>query len=562
MGLDSLEYFRKKYNKKEYDVLSERSTGLLTEQGEKWKSFRSAVNPVLMQPKIIKLYEKPIDEVAQEMVVRIRSMLNNKGMISEPFDVEMNKWALESIGVVALGGRIGCLRAELPPDAPATRLIHCVHDIFKLLHELDFRPSPWRLFTTPTFKKAMNVFQELEDLTRYFIHDAMKKLNDKKYTRTEEQKGVLEKLLEVDEDIAVKMATDMLFAGVDTTAHSMISVLYLLAVNPEKQLKLREEILSQNERKQYLKACIKEAMRVQPTAFANLRMSTKEYNLNGYIIPKGVNCLLPHEFISKQEVQYERATEFIPERWTERGEETKARAHAYATMPFGYGARMCVGRRIAELELEALLSRIIENFHVEWFGPPMKQKTITVTYMAETIITVQRNKMYTHFEVKPRDPQAEHRISIEMFGVATFAKTTINEVYPHVIATLLLCAHAPARVRAAGGPCPLRAAGACSLKSGPVFRVMIFMIILTFAGDPACVGLERSKSTDHALNHDPGLGFILDSDSSPALDLDSRYILDSILILDKRAHSLNYFIIKRSRCRLRYRSRSCLRFRF
>lgn len=40
----------------------------------------------------------------------------------------------------------------------------------------------------------------------------------KKRDTPPENKGVLEKLLEVDEHVAVVMATDMLFAGVDTVS--------------------------------------------------------------------------------------------------------------------------------------------------------------------------------------------------------------------------------------------------------------------------------------------------------------------------------------------------------
>lgn len=69
----------------------------------------------------------------------------------------------------------------------------------------------------------------------------------------------------------------------------MISTLYLLAKNQDKQDKLREEILTQGEKRPYLKACIKESMRMKPVVAGNMRLSTKEYNLLGYRIPKGVS---------------------------------------------------------------------------------------------------------------------------------------------------------------------------------------------------------------------------------------------------------------------------------
>lgn len=63
--------------------------------------------------------------------------------------------------------------------------------------------------------------------------------------------------------------------------------MHLLATNPEKQTKLREEVLKNGDRK-YLKACIKEGMRLKPIAVGNGRDTSKEYILHGYRIPKKV----------------------------------------------------------------------------------------------------------------------------------------------------------------------------------------------------------------------------------------------------------------------------------
>lgn len=72
----------------------------------------------------------------------------------------------------------------------------------------------------------------------------------------------------------------------------MTATLFLLATNPEKQNKLRAEIMSSEDKRPYLKACIKESMRMIPVASANLRQTTKEYNILGYKIPKDVRFLV------------------------------------------------------------------------------------------------------------------------------------------------------------------------------------------------------------------------------------------------------------------------------
>lgn len=68
----------------------------------------------------------------------------------------------------------------------------------------------------------------------------------------------------------------------------MTATLYLLAKNPEKQEKLRDEVLSKKDKRPYLRACIKESFRVMPIVSGNIRLTTKEYNILGYQIPKNV----------------------------------------------------------------------------------------------------------------------------------------------------------------------------------------------------------------------------------------------------------------------------------
>lgn len=77
--------------------------------------------------------------------------------------------------------------------------------------------------------------------------------------------------------------------------------LYHIAKNPEKQEKLREEIrqiLPTVDSKltagclnniPYLRACIKEAMRLSPVVAAGARGTGQDLVLQGYQIPKGVN---------------------------------------------------------------------------------------------------------------------------------------------------------------------------------------------------------------------------------------------------------------------------------
>lgn len=90
----------------------------------------------------------------------------------------------------------------------------------------------------------------------------------------------------------------MLFGS--QTASAVSTLLYRLAINPEKQEKLREELFRLLPDKEspvttenfdqfvYFRACLKESMRMQPQAPGNLRGTGRNLVLSGYRVPKDV----------------------------------------------------------------------------------------------------------------------------------------------------------------------------------------------------------------------------------------------------------------------------------
>jgi len=50
--------------------------------------------------------------------------------------------------------------------------------------------------------------------------------------------------------------------------------------------------------------------------------------------------------------------DFVPERWMKDTNEKEYKMHPFASLPYGYGARMCLGRRFADLEIQVLLAKV------------------------------------------------------------------------------------------------------------------------------------------------------------------------------------------------------------
>lgn len=64
-----------------------------------------------------------------------------------------------------------------------------------------------------------------------------------------------------------------------------------------------------------------------------------------------------HHIPAHLDEYFPKAMEFIPERWI-KGHELESHHHPYTLLPFGFGTRMCLGRRLAELEMKLLIAKV------------------------------------------------------------------------------------------------------------------------------------------------------------------------------------------------------------
>lgn len=115
------------------------------------------------------------------------------------------------------------------------------------------------------------------------------------------EKSILTKLLHFNRHYALLAVFDMFIAGIDSTVVASQTLLYQLAMNPDKQEKLLKEVFEllpqidspinpdSLSHASYFRACLKESMRMQPTVSTNLRSTGQDLVLNGYQVPKMVS---------------------------------------------------------------------------------------------------------------------------------------------------------------------------------------------------------------------------------------------------------------------------------
>ncbi|XP_017845037.1 probable cytochrome P450 12a4, mitochondrial [Drosophila busckii] len=387
-GADTLRFHREQYRKDFFQGVE----GLIPTQGKSWGEFRSAVNPVLMQPKNVRLYYKKMSQVNCEFVELIKAKRDATTLEApENFLEDINRWTLESVSVVALDKQLGLLK-----DATTTKetllLFKSLDEFFTYAAILEIQPSLWRYIETPMFKKLMKAFDNIQEVTSAFVNEALERLEreaQQGLVRAEHEQSVLEKLLKKDKKVATVMAMDMLMAGVDTTSSTFAAAMLGIAINPEKQAKLREEVMRVLPNKDsefteesmknvpYLRACIKESQRLWPLVIGHARTTNKDCVLSGYKIPAGTFIsMIPLNSLTSEEY-FPRASEFLPERWLRNETTSDAKCPAnslkitnpFVFLPFGFGPRMCVGKRIVDMELELGIARLIRNFRVEFNYP-------------------------------------------------------------------------------------------------------------------------------------------------------------------------------------------------
>jgi len=163
-------------------------------------------------------------------------------------------------------------------------------------------------------------------------------------------------------------------AGHETSASALTFTIHLLQQHPECQTRAREEVLrvlgdSSNPSWEnirdlpYLEACLKEAMRLYPPAIILSRVIHHEGVVAGYHMPEGALVAIPTLSLQRSKLYWDDPERFDPNRFMPGGKQQHQ--HPLAWMPFGTGARQCLGMNFAMLEMKLLLAFLLRRFSFE-----------------------------------------------------------------------------------------------------------------------------------------------------------------------------------------------------
>lgn len=165
-----------------------------------------------------------------------------------------------------------------------------------------------------------------------------------------------------DEELRDELLT-LVVTGYETTATALSWALYWLAQEPW----IREDLVALTQRgspgdaaqSPDLDAFCKEVLRIHPVIPVVARQVQSEVQMSGYTIPPGVT-VAPCVFLTHHRADlYPEPDRFHPPRFRER------RYGPYEYLPFGGGARRCIGMSLALWEMKIVLTALLPRCELE-----------------------------------------------------------------------------------------------------------------------------------------------------------------------------------------------------
>ncbi|XP_059172327.1 cytochrome P450 3A24-like [Physella acuta] len=380
--------------------------GLFFLQGQDWKRMRQIVTPSFSSVKM-----KHMSKTVEERAIKLTQVLEDYARqgkllpikdISVQFTSEIIARTVFGFSTNSLGGaddeftayskqmfRVrGRYMAKLMPLIMRFEAFHrfCVQVLnIKLLD--GFREDSEVYFKT-ILKRSLEERKEMEVRGEKVPQDFLQSLIQAKaagdrgelvdstddidddMSRHSVSRDKLPKTMSSDELMGQSLV--VILAGFETTAITLQLCLYLLAKHPDVQDKICDEIervvqgetptYEELQQLTYIEQVINETLRLYPPAPIMSRKAAQTKTYGKITIPKGAGVWIPIFAILTDPKHYPDPEKFDPERFSEKN---TAKRDPMAFMPFGYGPRICIGMRLALLELKMALATLLRKVRVE-----------------------------------------------------------------------------------------------------------------------------------------------------------------------------------------------------
>ena len=338
---------------------------LLTSQDEVWHRQRRFLASMFTRRRILTSYAPVMVEEAERLVGRWRTAAATGGALDAY--PEMIEVASRISGRILFG-------ADMTMAFDVLKRFRRINDQL-LRRAVSPHPLPTWL-PTPANRRLNSGLSAV----RGIVDNLIEERRAKALPATDDMLGLL--LAARDAEDSSDRLTDsevadqaMLFllAGHDTTAVTLACTLFQLALSPEWQEVLHDEIdtsigartpsAADVDQLPWTGRTIREAMRLYPAAHGMARSTHTDEVLDGYRIPAGSWVEVSPWGVHHSPAVWQNPDRFDPRRFDVQPGQFPG-GHRYAWFPFGAGPRACIGMQIALLEVQIVIASILQAFTI------------------------------------------------------------------------------------------------------------------------------------------------------------------------------------------------------
>lgn len=228
----------------------------------------------------------------------------------------------------------------------------------------------------------------------FFLNTFLQTLEHREKSKVERNDFVSMLLALKDSFTPTELAAEsfVVYAGGFETSSTLVTfTLYELALNPDIQERLRDEIrqmLQDNNgilsyeqllSAKYLSQIINESLRKYPPIPTGIRKCLKDYKIPGtdLIIPQGSTVQMASYSLHNDPEYFPDPQKYDPERF---GPENVKNHIPFTFMPFGEGPHNCIGMRFGLMQSKIALVKLLQNFEFS----PCDKTTIPMKFVAAT----------------------------------------------------------------------------------------------------------------------------------------------------------------------------------
>ena len=286
-----------------------------------------------------------------------------------------------------------------PGYAPQTRMLKVMFTaicpwVSKILNVKVLPPDSMKYFSNIlkiTYEQRLKSTVKRNDIVDVIMEE-LKNSNAKKAERdareTEFEKdaafdtkglGTLKEAGYDEESLVVANALMLFFVGFDTTSTGFAKVVHTLALYPDCQEKVLDEIddvigsnedvtYEQIQKLKYMDMFMNETYRHNMTMTAHERRCSKDYQVpdTNIVIPRGRYVKIYFKDLTRRPDYFTNPDEFDPENFLPENKHNKFGQHV-----FGHGPRNCIGMRYANMTIKICLVYLLKKHRVVQ-GPNFK----------------------------------------------------------------------------------------------------------------------------------------------------------------------------------------------